>query len=195
VLAIPYNLISLGDKVVGADARFWHSLEKDFRKLLLLRLESFLKDLREIRGTPCILDKVVTGSQQAEELRSLRRSLESLYSNEVSRERSTERNPFKLFSLRIASLIIPGKRIYKRLENEVYDEDLREIRVARSLAEQLDLYLARSLERTLYLHLEVDVKNKDFSVRDRIYSSIIKMDETFRNDLKVEIRRCLGASI
>jgi hypothetical protein len=190
-LLIPYNIVSLGDKLVGADARFWYSLEKDFRRLLLLRLADSLELLGAFRDDVCILEKIVDVEAQINDLKLIKQKL----LNPEPLERAsigTRRNPFRLLGLRIASLVIPGERVHKMLEEEVVDKDLRELRMARMLVEKLDVEEAKALGRTLYLKLDAYVEREKIILNDRIYNDILRMDRKFYDSMKKEVMKCLS---
>ena len=194
MLLVPYNLMSLGEKIVGADARFWFSLEKNFRRILLLKPPETLDELSFVSIPSCTLKKLIEGPEQADNLRTIKNDLLQNTLKKNENKRNMKRNPLRLLGLRLASLLIPGNTIYKKLEDEVYDSDLRELRVAALLIKRLNLELARPISKTLYLKLEASVEgnNKEIIINDKVYSKIFKIDSVFREDLKAEILNCLN---
>ena len=194
IILVPYNMISLGDKLIGADARFWHNIEKPFRRLLLLKSSEVLTELSSIEEPSCILRKLINDSEQVNMLKKLKEDLVQ-GSLEIKKEKSLEKNPLKLLGLRLASLIVPGPTIYKKLEEEVYNPDIRELRAATSFAKQLKLEKARPLGKTLYLKLNINInkegKKNKIIIEDKIYSQIFEMDSSFRREFKAEVLKCL----
>ncbi len=197
IVLVPYNVISLGDKLIGADARFWYSLEKPFRRLLLLKPSEALIELSSIQEPSCKLRKLISDSEQISMLRKLKEDLLQ-GSLEVRKEKDHEKNPLKLLGLRLASLVVPGSTVYRKLEEEVYDPDIRELRAATSFAKQLKIEKARPFGRTLYLKLNVSInrdgKKNRIVVEDKIYSQILEMDSLFRREFESEVLRCLGGN-
>ncbi|MCE4614054.1 MAG: hypothetical protein F7B60_00785 [Desulfurococcales archaeon] len=192
-VAIPYNILALGNKKIGADARFWCSLEKGFRKLLLMRLENLLDDVESIRNVDCILKGKIDVYNQLTDLRNLRNSLDEAITNlPVKRNK----NPLKLLGLRLATLITPGDRVYKKLENEVNDSDVNEIRSAHFLIRNLDLSNPRPVGYVKYFKIEAEIEgNEIIRILDKIYAGIYKMDNQFKKEFTVDIVKCLNTSL
>lgn len=191
-VAIPYNILALRNKKVGADARFWCSLEKDFRKLLLMRLENLLDDVDSIRNADCILKSETYAYNQLSDLINLKNSLNEATTNlPVKRNK----NPLKLLGLRLATLITPGDRVYKKLENEVSDSDVNEIRSAHFLIRNLDLSNPKPVGYIKYFRIEAEVEGNEIRILDKIYAGIYKMDNRFKKEFTLEIERCLDTSL
>ena len=192
VIAIPYNILALGKKKIGADARFWSNLEKDFRKLLLMRLENLLDDTGSIRNSDCILKGKTDAYNQLSDLINLKNSLNEAITNLPVKKK---KNPLKLLGLRIATLITPGDRVYKKLENEVSDSDVNEIRSAHFLIRNLNLSNPKPVGYIKYFRIEAEVEGNKIRILDKIYAGIYKIDNRFKKEFTLEIERCLDTSL
>ncbi|MCE4605981.1 MAG: hypothetical protein F7B59_01425 [Desulfurococcales archaeon] len=189
VIAVPFNIIDLGEKKIGADARFWSSLEKEFRKLLLMRLESLLDNMESLGNVDCVLESKADVYNQLTDIRNLENLIDEATSDVPVKRRE---NPLKLLGLRLATLITPGDRVYKKLESEVSSDDANEIKSARFLLNNLDLSNPRPLGYTRYLRIEAGVEGDEIKIFDKIYSGVYRMDKLFEREFKIDIEKCLN---
>ncbi|MET1100980.1 MAG: hypothetical protein ABWW69_00665 [Pyrodictiaceae archaeon] len=182
-LAVPFNIVEYSGGLAGLDAYFWDNVEQEQRRMLMILPISALTD------TPMglILEPRVAVEKQIEDVRSIAEG-------RVRRKRSSG---LRLFSLRLASLFVPGKHILEELNRELDVTEIFSYRLAQNIARRL--VDAIPTNRRAYLDIEANIGLRgvrlktSFEPASRIYSHLLETDKAFKNALIGALRsRCRG---
>lgn len=167
-MSIPYNVIKLGDKMIGVDSYFWGHVVHDARKALLIRPAEALE------GNPLpgsiILDARVSYKEQLNDLNKIRR---------MSREAKAR--------IREIQARIVLRRPLARRPSQAEYRVLRELLSASYILEDLSLDQPQ-YHGIKWLHLRIHdnglvTSSLSHDLPDKIYQWLASEDEAFGKEL------------
>ena len=189
-IAVPHNLVRIGDAVVGLDAYFWNRLEEAYRRVLLVRPIRVLS--REPRGVE--LSEAVAVEEQVEDLKSI-----AYLHAPPGPPGAVRASGASLLALKLLSLVAPFSLVSRLIEGRLSSMmPSREAQAARYLASKI---LERGepipLNTVSWLNVRVNAGPRGLIVetgsgRDKVYEGLALADKAFKAAVKRVITEKCG---